>query len=230
MHLNVWNISSPRLRSGPLVASVSVAHVPIDRSETAGRFFLPPLDECATKSYRIRRGHVTLGESKGQASLSTALGSQPSRCRALLWLSRGCRTHHRHPQPEERPAHLHATTTAASRFFERRLSVITRACGSPKMPRTVGCARKPGNEYVSHSRRFRFDGRAIHHSCQIPRPAGIQNPYVMCGFVSPSASKIAHSIPRRPKYLNVHKSPEAIVDALRLPRKRARQGLGKSKL
>jgi hypothetical protein len=61
------------------------------------------------------------------------------------------------------PAHLNLTATAASRFFERRLSVITRAFGSPKMPRTVGSGRKPGNEYVSPSRRLRFNGRAIHH-------------------------------------------------------------------
>ena len=42
------------------------------------------------------------------------------------------------------PAHLHATATAACRFFDRRLSLITRAFGSPKMPRTVGSGRKPG--------------------------------------------------------------------------------------
>ena len=46
-----------------------------------------------------------------------------------------------------RPQHPHVV------FFERRRSVITRAFGSPKIPRTVGCARKPANEYVSHSRR-----------------------------------------------------------------------------
>ena len=61
------------------------------------------------------------------------------------------------------PAHLDATATAARRFFERRLRVITRAFGSPKIPRTVGSGRKPGNEYVSQSRRLRFDARAIHH-------------------------------------------------------------------
>src|SRR5438045_866861 len=53
------------------------------------------------------------------------------------------------------PAHLDATTAPAHRFFERRFSVITRAFGSPKIPRTVGSGRKPGNEYVSHSRRRR---------------------------------------------------------------------------
>jgi hypothetical protein len=60
------------------------------------------------------------------------------------------------------PTHLHATAAPACRFFERRLSVITRAFGSPKIPRTVGSGRKPGNEYVSQSRRGRFDACAIH--------------------------------------------------------------------
>ncbi len=36
------------------------------------------------------------------------------------------------------PAHLDPTTAPARRFFERRRSVITRAFGSPKIPRTVG--------------------------------------------------------------------------------------------
>ena len=36
------------------------------------------------------------------------------------------------------PAHLDMTATAARGFFDRRLSVITRAFGSPKIPRTVG--------------------------------------------------------------------------------------------
>jgi hypothetical protein len=34
------------------------------------------------------------------------------------------------------------TATAASRFFERRLSRITRAFGSPKTPRTTGSRAK----------------------------------------------------------------------------------------
>ena len=54
-----------------------------------------------------------------------------------------------------------ATATAARRFFERRLRMITRAFGSPKIPRTVGPGRKPGNQYVSQSRRIRFVARAI---------------------------------------------------------------------
>src|SRR5262245_40035669 len=96
------------------------------------------------------------------------------------------------------PPHVDATATAASRFFERRLSVITRAFGSPKMPRTLGCGRKPGKQYASHSRRRRFDGRAIQLECQIPSPAVMQNTYTMHRFVALLAPKFTHSIPRRP--------------------------------
>src|SRR5262249_31354354 len=60
------------------------------------------------------------------------------------------------------PSHLNATATTTSRFFERRLSVMTRALGSPKIPRTVCSRRNPENEYVSQSRRLRFAARAIH--------------------------------------------------------------------
>jgi hypothetical protein len=48
------------------------------------------------------------------------------------------------PQLAIVPARLHATAAAASRFFERRLSLITRAFGSPKMRHTVCPGRKPG--------------------------------------------------------------------------------------
>src|SRR5262249_59980286 len=47
------------------------------------------------------------------------------------------------------PTHLDVTATAAGRFFERRLSVITRAFGSPKIPRTVGARPKPRHQYAS---------------------------------------------------------------------------------
>jgi len=88
------------------------------------------------------------------------------------------------------PTHLHATAAPACRFFERRLSVITRAFGSPKIPRTVGSGRKPGNEYVSQSRRGRFDARAIiHRSCQISNPAKMQMPLAIPSFVEFSTSK-----------------------------------------
>jgi hypothetical protein len=60
------------------------------------------------------------------------------------------------------PPHLNVTATTTSRFFERRLSVMMRAPGSPKIPRTVCSGRNPENEYVSQSRRLRFAVRAIH--------------------------------------------------------------------
>lgn len=59
------------------------------------------------------------------------------------------------------PTRVCATTAAAKRFFERRTRVMTRAFGSPKTARTVGCGRKPGNAYASHSRRCRFAELAI---------------------------------------------------------------------
>ena len=59
------------------------------------------------------------------------------------------------------PTRLHSAATAAGRFFERRTRVMTRAFGSPKTPRTVGCGRKPENAYASSSRRRRLVGVAI---------------------------------------------------------------------
>ena len=50
------------------------------------------------------------------------------------------------------PARLDTTATATNRFFERRLSLMTRAFGSPC---TVGSGRKPGKQHASHSRRLR---------------------------------------------------------------------------
>jgi hypothetical protein len=53
------------------------------------------------------------------------------------------------------PAVMQASTTTAARFFKRRLSLMMRAFGSPKMPRTVASGLNPGNAYASHKRRFR---------------------------------------------------------------------------
>src|SRR5215510_11764135 len=50
------------------------------------------------------------------------------------------------------PAFVHASTIGAACFFERRLSLMMRALGSPNTPRTVPSGRKPGNAYASHSR------------------------------------------------------------------------------
>src|SRR5437764_7019562 len=74
------------------------------------------------------------------------------------------------------PSAPHATAATTCRFFERRFSVMTRAFGSPKMPTTKGSTRKPGNEYVSNSRRRRFDALAIRNSCQISNTEKWQNP------------------------------------------------------
>ena len=87
---------------------------------------------------------------------------------------------------------------AAGRFFERRCSVITRAFGSPKMPRTTGSGRKPGKQYASHSRRFREDRRTIQIAWQIPSPAGMHNPYAMHSFLELPHCKITHANSRRP--------------------------------
>jgi hypothetical protein len=73
------------------------------------------------------------------------------------------------------PAHLLATAAPASRFFERRLSLITRAFGSPKIPHTVCAGRKPAKQYESQSRRVRFAVLVIHPGCQIEAHAETQN-------------------------------------------------------
>ena len=59
------------------------------------------------------------------------------------------------------PTRMNPPTAPAIRFFARRASVMRRTFGSPKTPRTVGWGRKPGNVYVSHRRRCRFDKLAI---------------------------------------------------------------------
>jgi hypothetical protein len=64
------------------------------------------------------------------------------------------------------PAVVLAAARTAQRFFERRVSLMMRALGLPKIPRTVPSGRKPRNAYASHNRRFRFPGAAIRK----PRP------------------------------------------------------------
>jgi len=53
------------------------------------------------------------------------------------------------------PAALDPPARPTRRFFDRRVSVMMRARGSPKMPVTVGLGRNPGKRYASHSRRGR---------------------------------------------------------------------------
>ena len=86
------------------------------------------------------------------------------------------------------PPALHPTAGPAGRFFDRRVRVSTRACGSPKIPMTVGLGRKPAKRYVSHSRRRRR-GVGMRISCTIlarlpkpprPLPARVPAPFAPC--------------------------------------------------
>src|SRR5271157_597899 len=51
------------------------------------------------------------------------------------------------------PARLLPATCVADCFFDRRTSVMIRAYGSPKTPRTCSTGRKPANRYASANRR-----------------------------------------------------------------------------
>src|SRR5450830_1493939 len=80
------------------------------------------------------------------------------------------------------PTQMNPPAAPAGRFFARRASVMRRAFGSPKIPRTVGWGRKPGNVYVSHRRRRRFDELAIATSCPIQSPYETQKTQYPWGF------------------------------------------------
>src|SRR6516225_8979251 len=127
------------------------------------------------------------------------------------------------------PPHLDAATASTRCFFDRRFKVTMRTFGSPKTPRTVGSARNPSNEYVSQSRRRRFDSLAIRHLCQILNSAKMQNSPEIPRSVTLQALKSTHSIPRRPWFI-FHKSVDRDVNAIAaqarrssilLPRRRA---------
>src|ERR1700752_2706294 len=96
------------------------------------------------------------------------------------------------------PSHLDAATASTRCFFDRRFKLTMRTFGSPKTPRTTGSARNPSNEYVSQSRRRRFDLLAIQKLCQILNPAKMQNIPEIPRSVTLQALKSTHSIPRRP--------------------------------
>ena len=61
---------------------------------------------------------------------------------------------------------MQGPASSAGCFFVRRDSVTIRVCGSPKQPRTVVLARKPGNAYASAKWR-RLGILGIGKSCQI---------------------------------------------------------------
>jgi hypothetical protein len=75
-----------------------------------------------------------------------------------------------------------------------------RTFGSPNTPRTTGSERKPSNEYVSQSRRSRFDDLPIRKSCQISNSEKMQNTAQIPHPMTPQLFKFAHSIPRRPEF------------------------------
>ena len=80
------------------------------------------------------------------------------------------------------PGAVDAPTGAARRFFPRRCRRMTRAFGSPKMPRTVGAGRKPGKRYASHKRRC---FRIRHHArCLDPQnsPVSVERPTFLMLF------------------------------------------------
>ena len=97
------------------------------------------------------------------------------------------------------PSHLDAATASTRCFFDRRFKVMMRTFGSPKTPRTTGSARNPSNEYVSQSRRRRFDILAIQHLCQILNSTKMQNIPEIPRPMTLQTLKFTHSIPRRPK-------------------------------
>ena len=67
------------------------------------------------------------------------------------------------------PPALHPAAGPAGRFFDRRVRVMIRAWGSPKIPVTVGLGRNPGKRYASHRRRGRR-GVGMRQSCPILAP------------------------------------------------------------
>jgi hypothetical protein len=99
------------------------------------------------------------------------------------------------------PAVMQASTAAAQSFFERRLSLIMRALGSPKMPRTVPSGRKPGNAYASQSRRFRFAGTAIRNFQILSTPPHAQNPAMM-RLYEVLTPEITHTTFQKTHFLN----------------------------
>src|SRR6266542_2294017 len=88
------------------------------------------------------------------------------------------------------PPALHPAAGAAGRFFDRRVSVMIRASGSPKIPVTVGLGRTPGKRYASQRRRGRR-GVGMRQSCPIlarppqrfrPLPERVSSPSAACFY------------------------------------------------
>ena len=93
------------------------------------------------------------------------------------------------------PAHMRFAADTAECFFGRRTSVMTRAMGSPKTPRTMDSGRKPGNRYASR-RRFDLDQVGIGISCQVSAPAHRHLASIFTGSGCTTGAIFSHTISR----------------------------------
>jgi hypothetical protein len=138
---------------------------------------VPPQEIGQSASYRAG---CPPGNRAARASpcrncgIAPAGPQSPGRC--------ACRQIANPPYTPVVPTQMNPPAAPAGRFFARRASVMRRAFGSPKIPRTVGWGRKPGNVYVSHRRRRRFDELAIATSCPIQSPYETQKTQYPWGF------------------------------------------------
>src|SRR5690606_42029656 len=105
------------------------------------------------------------------------------------------------------PPKVHRATHAADRFFPRRMRVINRACGSPKIPCTRDNVLKPANLYASDRRRcLRVLG--IESSCQNFPPLNYHQTLHLQGSRTIHPCNFTHSNPRRPKNESMHPDSE----------------------
>src|SRR5262244_4083125 len=101
------------------------------------------------------------------------------------------------------PTLLYPCAAPACCFFDRRTRLTSRAFGSPKTPRTVGCTRNPPNAYVSHNRRSRLFDAAIATPCQNSPYRKMLQARCPRGFQTDSTPNFTHSITRRPYFSNI---------------------------
>ena len=97
------------------------------------------------------------------------------------------------------PPALRPAAGPARRFFDRRVSVMMRAWGSPKIPVTVGLGRNPGKRYASHSRRERR-GVGMRRSCPILAPRRQCFHPLPERVPHPQPPLFTHSLPRRARF------------------------------
>lgn len=100
------------------------------------------------------------------------------------------------PRSSVVPAVVHSAAGAASRFFERRSSVITRASGSPNRPRNSSRGRKPAKRYAS-SRRFFFEATIPAQWADSPPSPIAAKTTMQQRLTRFSSGQTAHTIPGR---------------------------------